>query len=732
MSAQASRSPASAFFGESKGMKLTQAPAALAIAAIYGISAYPAIAQDQPENDDLLPQVTVSATPQTETTSEKSGSYTVKSTSAATRLDTSLRETPQSISVITRAQMTDFHLTTVNDALDFTTGIKVERAETDRIYYTARGSDVTNFQIDGIGAPMAEGLTFGDLDTAIYDRIEVLRGANGLLSGTGNPSATVNFIRKRPTADFQAHIDLSAGSWDHRRAEGDFSGPLNEAGNVRGRVVLVNQNRNSYLDRYSSERNVAYGIVEADITENTQVVFGHTYHQNDSDGVLWGALPLVDESGNPRHFKRSDSTGANWSRWDALNNITFAELAHFFDNGWTGKFQLTRKELTSNADLFYVLQLTGPTGLLPYAGNYRSSHKELTADAYLSGPFTLAGRDHELVIGATWSRQTIDEKEKSATIPPFLDVDSIADIPQPVFTSSGFFTDREIKRLNTYAAAKFNVTDRLKVTTGANMLTYKLNGTSYLVEQNAEAHNKITPYAGLVYKIDDIHSAYASYAGIYNPQTSLTKDLKPIAPVEGKNYEVGIKSEFFNKKLNTSFALFKNVQQNVAEQAGFIGATTYYEGINATTTGFEIDIAGEVSPNLNLTAGFTNLFSLKDEDHNNVKPYTPRRIVRLAAVYKVPQFEKLKVGANINWQDDIHTTAQVLDDTTFEPVYSKRIKQGSYAIVNLMANYELDSHWSAGLNVYNLTNEKYYSSLMWDQSFYGAPRNAMATLTWKY
>ncbi len=149
----------------------------------------------QTANDDVLTEVTVRATPQTDTTSEKSGSYTVKSTATATRLDTSLRETPQSISVVTRAQMDDFHLTTINDVLDFTTGIKVERAETDRIYYTSRGSDVTNFQIDGIGAPMAEGLTFGELDTAIYDRIEVLRGANGLLSGTGNPSATVNFIR---------------------------------------------------------------------------------------------------------------------------------------------------------------------------------------------------------------------------------------------------------------------------------------------------------------------------------------------------------------------------------------------------------------------------------------------------------------------------------------------------------------------------------------------------------
>jgi outer membrane receptor for ferric coprogen and ferric-rhodotorulic acid len=712
-------------------MKLSKLPIVLAIATVHGSIPALAFGQDDSGDPDTLPEVNIRAAASADAPSEQTESYTIRSSASATRLDTSLRETPQSMSVVTRQLIEDFKLNSVNDALDFATGIRVERAETDRTYYTARGSDVTNFQVDGIGAPMTYGLTYGDLDTALYDRIEVIRGANGLLSGTGNPSATVNFIRKRPTRDFQARIDLSAGSWNNRRVQTDVSGALNEAGNVRGRLVLVNQDKDPYLDRYSLERNVAYGIIEADITEQTRLTFGHTYHQNDSNGVLWGALPLLDENGNRRHFDVSDSSAANWSRWDTTNNITFGELNHLFDNGWDATLQVSRKELTAKSELFYVMQFNAPVGMLPFSGYYRDSHKELTADAHLSGPFSLAGREHEAVFGTTWSRQTIDEKEKSGNIAPFLDFDAIPSIPQPVY-GAGMSAALDIKRLNSYAAVKWNVTDDLKLTTGANLLTYKLTGDSYGAQQEADAHDKITPYVGAVYALNDIHSVYGSYTAIYNPQVQLDRDLKPIAPIEGKNYEVGLKSEFFDKRLNTSVALFRNEQQNVAQQAGFVGGLTIYEGFDAITKGYEIDISGELTPNLSVNGGFTNLMSVKDEDDNNVKPYVPRRVFRLATVYKVPQIEKLKVGANLNWQSSMHTTASVTDIATFATAFSQRIKQDDYLIVNLMANYEIDKNWSAALNLYNVTDQKYFTSLMWDQSYYAPPRSAMATLSWKY
>ncbi len=104
-------------------------------------------------------------------------------------------------------------------------------------------------------------------------------------------------------------------------------------------------------------------------------------------------------------------------------------------------------------------------------------------------------------------------------------------------------------------------------------------------------------------------------------------------------------------------------------------------------------------------------------------------MLHLSAVYKVPYIQKLKVGASVNWQDDIHA------DIDLAGVGTVQYDQDSYAVVNLMANYEIDQHWSAALNVNNLTDEKYLASMMWanfGQGYYAAPRNAMATVTWKY
>ena len=140
--------------------------------------------------------------------SEGTGEYITGKTRSATRLPLKQKETPQSVSIVTRSQIEDFALRDLNTLLGTTTGINVQQTETDRTYYSARGFDITNFQIDGIGLPFAYGLQNGSLDTATYDRVEVLRGANGLLSSTGNPSATINLVRKRPGKSFAASASL--------------------------------------------------------------------------------------------------------------------------------------------------------------------------------------------------------------------------------------------------------------------------------------------------------------------------------------------------------------------------------------------------------------------------------------------------------------------------------------------------------------------------------------------
>lgn len=693
------------------------------LSAVIAVLPYLAHAEDE------LPEVEVkAAVTQPDLPSEKTKSYTVKETTSATRLNTSIRETPQSISVITRQQMDDFRVLTVNDALSFATGIKVEAFETDRTDYSARGFDITNFQIDGISTPITYGTNYGNLDVAIYDRIEVLRGANGLLTATGNPSATINFIRKRPTKDFQAKADVSLGSWDNRRLDGDVSGALNGDGSVRGRLVVAHQEKDSYLDRYSTERNVAYGVIEADLSDNTSVALGHTFHQNNSNGNNWGSLPLLYSDGSKRHYKVSDSTAPDWSYWDVDTNISFAELTHYFNNDWKLKGQLTHKTTESNARLHYVYGNENPVtglGLRSWPGKYHTETEDIVADIYANGPFEFAGRKHELVAGLTWSKADVKDYGRMGPIgTPLSSFDSAGDFPLPTFGPEAKNADFTTKTTNIYAAAKLNPTDALKVTVGGSLMRYDMVGISYEIPQEAKEQNKLTPYIGAVYDINDTHSVYASYTGIYKPQVEVGADLKVLAPLKGKNYEAGVKSEWLNNKLNSSFALFRTEQENVAQQIGTLGTTLLYEGIEATSKGYEFDVSGALTDRLNVNAGYTRLMSVKGAQDQNVNPYIPRHLVHLTTVYQVPFIEKLKVGASINWQNDIHVT-----------IGNVRYVQDSYAVLNLMANYQIDDHWSAAVNLYNVTDEKYLTSMKWANSgtsYYAAPINGLATLTWKY
>lgn len=684
------------------------------------------------ESADTLQEVKVVSTAQgAEVASEKTKSYTVKKSATATRLDTSLKETPQSISVITRQLLDDFRITTVNDALDYTTGLRVERVEPVRTYYNVRGTDVTNFQIDGIGTPLTFGIQIGDIDVSVFDRIEVLRGANGLLTGTGNPSATINFIRKRPTVDFNAQINTTYGSFDNRRLDVDISAPLNVDGSVRGRLVTAHQNTGSYLDRQTQEKNIAYGIIEADITDNTMVAFGHTFQQNDTSSNMWGTLPLLYSDGSKRPYKRSDSTAPDWSYWDTKSNTTFAELSHLFNNDWQAKAQVQRKEYNADATLLYTFgnedRATG-LGLFSFPGLYLDDYIDTIVDVYANGPFELGGRKHELVVGATWSRSDVNEIESLAPIEPYASFDAIADYPKPNYTRSDRFADTTTKRLNIYSAAKLDVMDDLKVTAGASALSYDLEGLSYGTIQQADAKNKVTPYLGAVYDLNDIHALYGSYTEIFNPQVEVDRNQKTLDPLQGKNYELGLKSAWLNKKLNSSAALFYTSQDNLPVAIGQIGTRTINEGITAITKGYELDASGELTDRLSINAGYTHLMSIKNENGDNVKPFAPRRLARLTAVYKVPQVEGLKIGANVNWQSDMHVDITI-------PAGTFRFKQESYATVNLLANYEIDKHWSAALNLYNVTNKKYFNSLQFagfGQAFYAAPLNGAATLTWKY
>lgn len=648
-----------------------------------------------------------------------------KRSAGATRLELSLRETPQSLTVIGQQQIRDFGMTDITRLLDLTPGVVVERVETDRTYFSARGFDVTNFQVDGLGLPLANGAQWGALDLAAFERVEVLRGATGLLAGTGNPSATVNFIRKRANSKtLAASAALTLGSWNQRRLEADVATALNADGSLRGRFVAVDEDKDSWLDRYSRRTQLGLGVLEFDLGRNTLLTVGVQAQRSRADSPMWGALPLVDSNGQRVDYSRNTSSAADWAWWTNRDTEYFAELTHDLGQGWQTRATLSRRSRSTPSELFYVYgapNAAGSTdsGLRAYPSAFKGEYVDTVADVVASGPFSLLGRQHQLMLGFTAGRQTMDELSRyagniGAMVPALQGWDGA--FPKPAFDASSNGSDITRRRETAYAAVQFNATDALKLIGGVQASRVRNVGTGYGVDQ-AFRHSSAKPYLGAVLDLGGSTSAYASYAEVFNPQLETDVNRQPLGALEGSNLEAGLKSSWLNGQLSGSAAVFRTRQQNVPVQAGYhADFSAYYEGITATSTGYELELSGKLGRDWTVAGGWTQ-FRLKGSGGDDVNRYVPRRTLRLSSTYQ--WLPRVKLGAAVRWQSEISASNPV-------------VRQKAYAIVDLNAHYDIDKRWSASLAVNNVADTNYLGSLKWDQAYYGAPRSVNATLRWTY
>lgn len=671
----------------------------------------------------------------TGTRTEGSDDYAVKAQSTATRLPLSLRDTPQSVSVVTRAQIEDFQLNDINALLATVPGVNVQAQETDRFYYSARGFDIQTFQIDGVGLPFPFGIQNGSIDTAMYDRIEVVRGAPGLLSSTGNPSAVINFVRKRPTRDLSASGSVQYGSFDNLRLDGDVSVPLTRGGGVRARAVGSFLDTDSHLDRYGLRRWTGYGIVEADLGPDTVVSAGYGYQNHKSRAAMWGAIPLYYTDGTRIDLARSTNTAPDWSSFDVTDRQIFGDVTHRFGN-WTAKLTVQRRAIDEDDRLFYVYgnpnRATG-LGIASYPGAFRSFARNLTIDGNISGTVSLFGRSHDVMFGANRSAQTYtqDSSYDNALIGVSLPLATAFDgsFPEPNFPAFTRSLDTHSRRETVYGLVRLNPTDALKVMVGANATRAFSEGVSYGAPTNYD-RARFLPFVGATYDLTGNISAYASFATIFNPQDQTDVNRRLIDPIEGDNIEAGLKGEWLGGRLNASVALFQARQKNTAEAAGFdqtIGQTLY-RGVDATSRGIELEVSGQLAPGLQATGGFTAM-RIRGENDRPARTFVPRNTGRLNIVWQPEALPALKVGASGQVQSRMYLEPLGVIATTGQQV---RVTQDGYATVDLMARYELTPRVSLSANLRNLNNAKALSALNFDQGYYNAPRTVLGTLRVSY
>ncbi|MHA6576151.1 TonB-dependent siderophore receptor [Pseudomonas yamanorum] len=662
---------------------------------------------------------------------EGSNSYTTGAMSTATKLPLTMRETPQAVTVITRQRMDDQAMTSINDVVRATPGLFLDFSSgPGRQGYTARGFNIDNLMYDGIPSGY-NGVSIGaQPNLAMFDRVEVVRGATGLVTGAGNPSAAINMIRKRPLDEQKVTITGAAGSWDNYRGELDASSPLNDSGTLRGRVVTSYRDANSFVDKAAEDHGLFYAVTEADLSEDTTLTLGFS-HQKDKTNYFWGSS-MIGLDGHHLNLSRSYNPGTDWENKDQEINTIFAEVRHQLANDW--KTQVNANYAEQNGLFSGSYQSRWVNNTLARTV-YQSSYDENQAgvDAFASGPFEAFGRTHELVVGA--SKRIYDLTTHNYS--PY-DLNWPLNAGKPDFVHTG--NDHEVTTQDGfYVTSRLSLADPLKLILGGRLDWYDYDNRGgdgdYKVTRN------LTRYAGLIYDLDDHHSVYVSYSDIFTPQSEKDTSGTPVKPIVGKNYEVGIKGEYLGGALNASVALFRVDQENRAVDVVVDNcpqASCAVASGEIRSQGIDFELQGALTENWQVGGGYTyaHVVTLKDaakpqNENQRFDTDTPEHLFKLTTNYHFQgPLEKLRVGGNISWQSRLYNDVPLADGSTY------RLKQGAYAVTDLMAGYRVNQHLDLQLNANNIFDRNYYSSISKSVSYggdtYGSPRNMMVTAKYSF
>lgn len=740
----------------------------LALFVAFGFSATAIAADGQPLELDAT-NIDSSALPVADDTGQIG--YTVESTRSSTGLKLTPRQTPQSVTTITREQMDDRGVRSIEQALETTPGVSVSKSEVGgRTDFRARGYSVSNWKIDGLQFPGGSDFSNGGsaLNMDLYERIDIVRGANGLLGGTGDPSATVNLIRKAPTRTFGGSAYATYGSWDKRRLGADLNLPLSEDGRLRSRFVMTQQDANSFRDNQSERSRAALANFEFDLDDATTLGAGYQYEYSKVIGAGWGAnIPIWYADGSKTNLPRSTNVAPSWSFGETVTRTTFGSLAHQFDNDWSLDLKLAQSETEAlnHRGLAKVNSTSGgnyggywnPDGSGAVLNGLHSSTDttQQSAQIDLSGPFALFGRTHQAMVGYNDSRSVAWSPEYNCTMVgdgitrpgargcqfrannglPISDWhNGVDDDYQLLASRTGRHTKTTTRLQGMYAATRLSITDPLSVIVGARVTDYSATTLALTGARSNQQNNGIvTPYLGAVYDLNDTYSLYASYTDIFNPQTQETSSGSKVAPIRGKSYESGIKGAWFDGRLNASAAYFLTQQDGKAVRDGSAstptGADAYKAGTGQETDGIDLEVAGALTPSWNVYAGYTYLhFRRVDADGRS----DPSHLFKASTTYRLSgPLDRLTVGTGVTAQSNIRALSSPAGQPTNGVSRSASdVNWSGYAIWNAMAKYQLTDDTTVSLNANNLFDKHYYTRYgFYAGAIYGDPRNLEVTLS---
>ena len=677
------------------------------------------------------------------------------SVSVGTKVALRLREVPQTINVIGQERIQKQNLYTLEDALGKVGGVTVQRIDASRLSFFSRGFEVTSLQLDGTPTTM-DNRVFLSPDLTQYDRVEVLKGPSGSLTGVGGPGGSINLVRKRPLADAALSAEVSAGSWDTYRGMLDVTGPLTDSGNVRGRLVLSERKQGFYYDGGGKKESTqAYGIVDIDLTPDTVWTLGISQQDTDIRGAQRSlpAFRYTNAAGEAAmalpDVSRKNFYGADWNRDYFWSTSVFTEVEHQLGNGW--KTKLALRHADNNYDLTQAYARNG--GGIDPADNLVSMNsimfdyreKQDEADLYVDGPFNAFGREHTVLLGANYSRSEF--ASNGGYFSDFLgDVDlnnPRADFAYPTFPDTDKLPTNvaNTRSKAVYGNLRLSLAEPLTLVLGGRVTWLDMHRSQHQPAAGSPSEKvsnnvaqKFTPFYGLIYELNDTYALYANYAEVFQPQAVSNLDINNsiIKPLEGTQQELGIKGEFLDGALNASLAAFQIEEENraIPDINDPLSRAVVASG-KAKTRGFEAELSGQMTPDWFLSANFTHTYKRYDSANEQLQTYLPKNMLRVWSLYKLPgELEKwsLQAGTSIvsETYNKLHVPSIGMNGT--------KLRQSGYALYDAGVGYQITQNLSADLLGTNLANKKYYQRIntFQDGNIFGDPRAVSMTLRAKF
>lgn len=717
----------------------------------------------EPHSNSTMPAVTVTGKTLYDSTDPYNQDYRLPNASTATKTDTPIMETPFSVQVIPKQVMQDQQAVRLDRAIENVSGTYSSRASGGFGGQSAtfvRGFETFEFYRDG-GKFNGGYVVNGPREMANVERIEVLKGPASILFGRMEPGGMVNIVTKRPLDTPYYSLQQQFGSFDFYRTTADATGPVTDDKSLSYRVNLAYENSGSFREFLEHDRVFFAPTFHWAISDQTQANF-HMEYQHSKDPHDMGLFAIGNR---PVNLPRERNLGEK-GQWDESEtfNVGF-DWSHAFNDNWTLRHRFDAIFLPK-ANTLPTVNVNGPVnpatcspaGCLVNRGIFRDQRddKNYYTTLDLQGKFYTWGIKHEVLVGGDYQR--LDHSTNFA-FTPYLRIDAYnpqhtgidlnagrlggsmnnpLNFGQNAFTEEwgGFYTQDQIElpyHVHLLAGFRYDTArfyDSLQFSSFGNVSNTPTN-----TEQEA-----VNPRFGILYQPIPEVSVYGNYVENFGSTNGINADGNALPATTAQQFEAGIKTELFDKRLSTTLAWFDITKQNIAvadsdplkAQLGFQTAVG-----EVRNQGIELDVAGEVLPGWNVIGSYSYIDSRITKDtgldgNDNVTQgnqghrlfNVPRNIASLWNTYEFlgGDLRGLKFGGGVLVRDQR------------EGDNSNTFQLPGYATVNLLASYTMNvgkSKFTTQLNIDNLLDKNYYDSASNSTGngiYPGAPRTVLGSI----